>query len=36
MTGSHEMFIGKIEYVHAEKEVLKEDGSVDLSKLNLI
>lgn len=36
MTGSHEMFIGKIECVHAEENILKDDGSVDLSKLNLI
>lgn len=36
MTGSHEMFIGKIEYVHAEQEVLLEDGRVNLKKLNLI
>lgn len=36
MTGSHEMFVGKIEYVHADKEVLSEDGMVDLTKLNLI
>lgn len=36
MTGSHEMFIGKVEYVHAEKESLNENGKVDISKLNLI
>jgi len=36
MTGSHEMFIGTVEYVHAEKESLLENGRVDLSKLNLM
>lgn len=36
MTGSHEMFIGKVEYVHAEQEVLLEDGRIDLAKLNLL
>jgi flavin reductase (DIM6/NTAB) family NADH-FMN oxidoreductase RutF len=36
MTGSHEMFIGRVEYVHAEKESLNEKGKVDLSKLNLL
>lgn len=36
MTGSHEMFIGKVEYVHAEKESLLENGKVDLSELNLM
>lgn len=35
-TGSHEMFIGRVEYVHANKEHLKENGQIDLSKLNLI
>jgi len=32
ITGSHEMFACKIEYVHAQKELLNEDGTVDLSK----
>ncbi len=36
LTGSHEMFVGKIEYVHAEQDVLSEDGRIDLTKLNLI
>lgn len=36
MTGSHEMFIGKIEYVHADETKLKEDGSVDFAGLNLL
>lgn len=36
MTGSHEMFVGKVEYVHADEEVLDENGSVCLSKLNLL
>lgn len=36
MTGSHELFIGKIEYVHAEENVVNEKGMVDISKLNLI
>jgi len=36
MTGSHEMFIGKVEKVHAPAEFLKDDGSIDFSKLNLI
>jgi flavin reductase (DIM6/NTAB) family NADH-FMN oxidoreductase RutF len=26
MTGSHEMFIGKVEYVHADKELVDEKG----------
>lgn len=36
MTGSHEMFIGKVEHVHAAPELLKEDGSIDFSKLDLL
>lgn len=36
MTGSHEMFIGKVEYVHADKKSLNECGRVDISKLNLL
>lgn len=36
MTGSHEMFVGKVEYVHADEEVLAEDGKIDVTKLNLI
>lgn len=35
MTGSHEMFIGKVEYVHAEEGTLTENGRIDKSKLNL-
>lgn len=36
VTGSHEMFIGKIEKVHADKSVLNEKNEIDLSKLNLL
>ncbi len=36
MTGSHEMFIGKVEYVHADEEVVNKKGKIDLSKLNLL
>lgn len=35
-TGSHEMFIGKIEYVHADEEIVKEDGTVDWGAIALI
>jgi flavin reductase (DIM6/NTAB) family NADH-FMN oxidoreductase RutF/NifU-like protein involved in Fe-S cluster formation len=35
-TGSHEMFIGKIEYVHADEEIVKEDGAVDWDRLMLL
>ena len=36
MTGSHEMFVGKIEYVHADKDLLKEDGTIDFSKISFL
>lgn len=36
MTGSHEMFIGKIEYVHADEALLDDEGNVDYSKLKLL
>ena len=36
VTGSHEMFIGKVEKVHADERVLDEKGNVDCSKLDLI
>lgn len=35
-TGSHEMFIGKIEKVHADENVVNTDGMIDINKLNLI
>lgn len=36
VTGSHEMFIGKIEYVHAQEEIVDVEGNIDFSCLNLI
>jgi flavin reductase (DIM6/NTAB) family NADH-FMN oxidoreductase RutF len=36
MTGSHEMFILKIEKVHANEEYLNKDGSIDYSKIDLL
>lgn len=36
MTGSHEMFVGKVEYVHAAEKLLTEKGRVDITKLNLL
>ena len=36
MTGSHEMFIGKVEYVHADSNLVDGDGNIDFSKVNLI
>lgn len=36
MTGSHEMFIVKVEKVHAKDELILEDGSIDFSKIDLL
>ncbi len=36
MTGSHEMFIGKVETVHCDPSLLKENGDIDFSKIDLI
>lgn len=36
VTGSHEMFIGKIEYVHANKEIVDIDGNIDFSAISFL
>ncbi len=36
MTGSHEMFVGKVECVHADESLLKEDRDIDFTKLDLL
>ena len=36
VTGSHEMFIGKIEYVHANKELINEKGDIQFNELTLL
>jgi len=36
MTGSHEMFIGKIEYVHANTDLLDEKGNLIFSKIDFM
>ena len=36
MTGSHEMFIGKVECVHADENIVDANGVIDFSKLDLL
>jgi flavin reductase (DIM6/NTAB) family NADH-FMN oxidoreductase RutF len=36
ITGTHEMFVGKVEYIHAKEELILENGSIDYSKINLL
>lgn len=35
-TGTHEMFVGKVEYVHADRELVKPDGTVDWDRFELL
>lgn len=36
MTGSHEMFVVKVEKVHADEELLNENGSINFNKIDLL
>lgn len=36
VTGSHEMFIGKIEYVHADSKLVDSEGNIDFSQINFL
>lgn len=36
MTGSHEMFVGKIEAVHCDRALVKENGDIDFSKIRFL
>lgn len=36
MTGSHEMFIGRVEHVHVEPEFLNEKGNIEFTKIDLL
>ena len=36
VTGSHEMFIGKIEYVHADAKITDNEGIIDFSQINFL
>lgn len=36
VTGSHEMFVGKVEYVHANIDLLDEEGNIDFSKIDFM
>lgn len=36
VTGSHEMFIGKIEYVHADANITDDAGNIDFSQIHFI
>lgn len=36
VTGSHEMFIGKVEYVHADAKLLDSEGNINFSQINFL
>lgn len=36
MTGSHEMFVGRVDYVHGRAELVDEVGKIDWSQLELM
>lgn len=36
MTGSHEMFVGKVEYVHAKEDVVNENGDIDFQMIDFL
>ena len=36
VTGSHEMFIGKIEYVHADKKMVDSEGKIDFTQIDFL
>lgn len=36
VTGSHEMFVGKIEYTHADEEITDSEGNIDFSKIKFM
>ena len=36
LTGSHEMFVGRVEIVHADPLLVQEDGTIDFAKLSLL
>lgn len=36
VTGSHEMFIGKVEYVHADADIVDDEGNIDFSQIDFI
>lgn len=36
VTGSHEMFIGKVEYVHAAAKIIDKNGNIDFSQIEFL
>lgn len=36
VTGSHEMFVGKVEYVHAKDDLVNENGDIDFQMIDFL
>lgn len=36
VTGSHEMFVGKVEYVHADASLVNDEGDIDFSMIDFV
>lgn len=36
LTGSHEMFVGKVEYVHSATAITDDEGKIDFSKISFV
>lgn len=36
VTGSHEMFVGKIEYVHGDSKIVDDEGNIKFSSVNFL
>ncbi|NLO35972.1 MAG: flavin reductase family protein [Clostridiaceae bacterium] len=36
VTGSHEMFVGKIEYVHADARLIDAEGKIDFARIQFL
>ncbi len=36
VTGSHEMFVGKVEQVHADARLVGEDGKIDFKSIDFV
>jgi len=36
VTGSHEMFIGRVEYVHADEALVDNEGKIDFSRIDFL
>jgi len=36
VTGSHEMFVGKIAYIHADKQLIDSEGKIDYSQIKFL